>query len=208
MIKPVISIVMPVYNGGRYFSRSIPSVLAQDYTHRELIIVDDGSTDDTGELIKEFLWDQRISYHRKEHEWLWSTKNFGAKIARGAYITFLDVDDQYLPDHLSSRINFMDQNSPIDAVYGGIVPQWNQWVVDVLDKSRLINIFDTAQGSTLFARPDMFAMHKYQNIFAEDYFFMQEAQEKFMIQKIDFPTYLYYRDNPDSITNMQATEKF
>lgn len=68
MNKPTVSIVMPVYNGGRYFSRSIPSVLSQDFTDRELLIIDDGSTDDTNDLVKDFLTDKRISYHLKKHE--------------------------------------------------------------------------------------------------------------------------------------------
>lgn len=204
MDNPLVSIIMPVYNGGRYFLRSIPSVLAQDYDNRELIIVNDGSTDDTAELVKAFLWYPRISYHVKDHEWLGSTKNFGAKIAKGKYITFLDVDDQYLSTHIAQRLVCMQGNLSIDAIYGGMVVQWNPWVVDGRDTSRLINIVDTVQGPTLFARPEVFATYSYQNVFAEDYFFVQEAQQKFAIQRIDFPSYLYYRDNPESITNMQS----
>lgn len=106
----LVSIIMPTYNCGRFISESINSVLAQTYTNWELIIIDDGSTDNTYNVVCSFN-DVRIKYFK-------NTTNLGTAIARnkglyesqGRYIAFLDSDDLWLPEKLEKQINFMEQN--------------------------------------------------------------------------------------------------
>ncbi len=106
-----VSIIMPSYNTAEYIAESIRSVIAQTYTDWELIIVDDCSTDNTDEVISEFLSDERIRYIKNE-------KNSGAAIsrnralaeARGKYIAFLDSDDLWMPEKLEKQLGFMAEN--------------------------------------------------------------------------------------------------
>lgn len=107
----LVSIVMPSYNTGKYIAESIKSVLAQTYTNWELLIVDDCSTDNTDEVVSEFLSDERIHYIKNE-------KNSGAAVSRnralreakGKWIAFLDSDDTWHPQKLEKQIAFMKKN--------------------------------------------------------------------------------------------------
>ena len=111
MNNNLVSIIMPSYNTGRFISETINSVLAQTYQNWELIIVDDCSTDDTDEVVSEFLVDTRIKYIKNEN-------NSGAAVSRnkalreatGRWIAFLDSDDLWEPDKLTKQIAFMDNN--------------------------------------------------------------------------------------------------
>ena len=110
-MNSLISIIMPSYNTAKYISESINSVLAQTYTEWELIIVDDCSTDNTDEVIANFLKDERIKYLKNE-------KNSGAAISRnkalreakGKYVAFLDSDDLWHPEKLERQLAFMKEN--------------------------------------------------------------------------------------------------
>ena len=107
----LVSIIMPSYNTAKFISETIESVLAQTYTNWELIIVDDCSTDNTDEVVKSFLSDNRIKYIKNE-------KNSGAAVSRnralreakGKWIAFLDSDDLWMPDKLQKQIAFMKEN--------------------------------------------------------------------------------------------------
>lgn len=111
MNKELVSIVMPSYNTGRFIKETVESVLAQTYTDWELIIVDDCSTDNTDEIVNEFLSDERIRYIKNE-------KNSGAAVSRnralreatGRWIAFLDSDDLWEPEKLEKQIAFMKNN--------------------------------------------------------------------------------------------------
>lgn len=107
----LVSIIMPSYNTATFIAESIESVLAQSYSDWELIIVDDCSTDNTDNEVKQFLADERIHYLKNE-------KNSGAAVsrnralrkARGRWIAFLDSDDLWMPDKLQKQIDFMERN--------------------------------------------------------------------------------------------------
>lgn len=110
-MSELVSIIMPSYNTAKFISETIESVLAQTYTNWELIIVDDCSTDNTDEVVKSFLSDNRIKYIKNE-------KNSGAAVSRnralreakGKWIAFLDSDDLWMPDKLQKQIAFMKEN--------------------------------------------------------------------------------------------------
>ncbi len=110
-MNELVSIIMPSYNTAKFISETIYSVLTQTYTNWELIIVDDCSTDNTDEVAKPFLSDERIKYIKNE-------KNSGAAISRnralceakGKWIAFLDSDDLWLPEKLEKQIEFMEKN--------------------------------------------------------------------------------------------------
>ncbi|MDW7695822.1 glycosyltransferase family A protein [Flammeovirgaceae bacterium SG7u.111] len=98
-MSPFFSIILPTYNRANFLPKAIESVLSQTHTSWELIIVDDGSTDNTKEIITEYK-DERIKYIYQENAERSAARNNGIKNAKGEYICFLDSDDFYLPDHL------------------------------------------------------------------------------------------------------------
>ncbi len=95
----LFSIIIPTYNRANMISIAIESILAQTYTNWELIVVDDGSIDNTGEVVGRYD-DKRIRYFYKENEERSVARNFGIDRAKGDYLSFLDDDDYYLPEFL------------------------------------------------------------------------------------------------------------
>lgn len=96
---PLFSVVMPTYNRAKWLEGAIQSVLNQTFEDFELIIVDDGSTDNTRDLVSGFA-DSRILYYYQENKERSAARNAGIKLASGDYVCFLDSDDVYLPWHL------------------------------------------------------------------------------------------------------------
>jgi glycosyltransferase involved in cell wall biosynthesis len=112
---PHFSIIIPTYNRANMLSSSIESVLNQTFNDWELIVVDDGSTDNTKELMGSFIQkDPRIKYIYQENSERSAARNFGIKNAKGQYICFLDSDDVYLDNNLEAWYNFLERkNTPV-----------------------------------------------------------------------------------------------
>ncbi len=116
MSKPKVSVIMPTYNRVRYLSEAIQSVLDQTFVDFELIIIDDGSTDDTESLIQG-IGDPRIRYAHQQHRGISAAMNHGIRLARGHYIARLDSDDVWLPEMLATQIKVLDTRPRIGLVY-------------------------------------------------------------------------------------------
>ena len=117
-MNDLVSVVMPSYNTGKYIKKSIESVLAQTYRDWELLIVDDGSTDDTDAIISSFD-DPRIRYFKNEtNSGAAICRNLALREAKGRWIAFLDSDDIWLPEKLEKQIAFMKKND-YDFSYTG-----------------------------------------------------------------------------------------
>ncbi len=110
--KPKVSVIIPTYNRANLVGRAIKSVLNQTYRDFELIIVDDCSTDNTDEVIKEFQKiDNRIIYLKHDKNKGGSAaRNTGIKVAKGEYVAFLDSDDEWLPEKLEKQIIHLNEN--------------------------------------------------------------------------------------------------
>lgn len=107
---PLISIIMPTYNAARYLARAIESVQAQEYTHWELLIVDDGSLDATSDVLISYLNDPRIRlYRHPTNQGVAAARNTGIDASQGEYIACIDADDEWHPRKLSLQINAMEQ---------------------------------------------------------------------------------------------------
>lgn len=111
MDDPFFSIVVPTYNRAQTIGHAIESVLAQDFMSFEVIIIDDGSTDDTPSVIGSFS-DPRLKYFRQPNRERAAARNAGTKEAIGRYVTFLDSDDLFRPYHLSEGFRFITENQP------------------------------------------------------------------------------------------------
>lgn len=117
MKLPLISVIIPTYNRAKLLKRSIVSVLNQTYKNIEVIVVDDGSTDDTKEMIRK-LNDKRIIYVFQNNSGACAARNNGIEHSNGEYISFQDSDDYWYPDKLISQYNNMClHQSDIDICY-------------------------------------------------------------------------------------------
>jgi glycosyltransferase involved in cell wall biosynthesis len=116
---PRVSIVIPAYNAGPYIAEAINSVVAQSFTDWELIIVDDGSTDDTVERVAPFLSDPRIILHCKANGGPSSARNAGINLAKADLIALLDADDYWLPTKLDKQIAIMNKHTEVGVCGSG-----------------------------------------------------------------------------------------
>ncbi len=116
---PVFSIVIPTYNGAKTIAKTIEACLAQSFTDFELLIVDDGSKDDTKEAVKAFP-DPRIQYIHQQNGGPAAARNTGVDAACGQYIAYLDADDSWYPDYLE-RAHKQIQSNGHQFLYGQII---------------------------------------------------------------------------------------
>lgn len=108
VINPLISIIIPVFNGERYIANAIQSILAQNYHPIEIIVVDDGSNDKTAEILGGF--GEQIKYLHQENSGPPCARNYGIKNARGDFIAFLDHDDIFLNNALALHLHCMNKH--------------------------------------------------------------------------------------------------
>ena len=121
MADPKVSVILPTYNRAHLLPRAIESVFSQTSSDWELIVVDDGSTDETPQGIRPYLADPRVRFIRKEGEGVTArTRNAGVRIAQGEYVAFLDDDDLFLPEKLERQVAWMDAHPPIGLLYSSI----------------------------------------------------------------------------------------
>lgn len=112
-MQPLFSIIIPSYNRGNILPQAITSVLNQTYSNWELVIVDDGSTDNTSILMNNFI-DIRINYLKKENGGVCSARNYGVNFSKGEYLVFLDSDDFVSKDWLQHFYEKIDIDSNLD----------------------------------------------------------------------------------------------
>ncbi len=111
-IYPLISIIMPVYNAEKYVKKAVESVIKQSYTHFELIIVDDGSTDRSAYICEELAKnDSRIRVIHKKNSGVSSARNTGIQYSLGKYITFIDDDDEYDEKYCEILLNSIEKHN-------------------------------------------------------------------------------------------------
>ena len=132
---PFFSIILPTYNRASFLTRSIGSVIKQDFLDWELIVIDDGSTDHTKEVVNSFN-DPRIKYFYQENSERSAARNKGIDQANSDWVCFLDSDDEYLPEHLEVIHKcLMSKDSPRFILTGNIIKNKNSQI-----KHPLINM--------------------------------------------------------------------
>jgi len=115
--KPLVSIVIPVYNSEKYLQETVQSVINQTYSNWELIIVDDGSLDTSLLIAEKFaIQNQKIQIIEKSNTGVSDSRNVGLRSVKGKYVAFLDSDDVWLPNNLEAKIGLL-QNTNVDAAY-------------------------------------------------------------------------------------------
>lgn len=124
--RPVVSVIMPTYNQGEFISRSIESLIAQTFTDWELIIVLDGCTDYTLDVVSEYAKDERIQWFANDvNEGLGYSLNRGLTISTGDYISYLPSDDIYYRDHLAFTLEMLVTSEEAILAYSGMTFNYN-----------------------------------------------------------------------------------
>jgi glycosyltransferase involved in cell wall biosynthesis len=117
-MAPLVSILIPCYNAERWITEAIESALAQTWSNKEIIVVDDGSTDRSLDMIRKF--DGRIRWESGPNRGGGSARNQLLDLARGEWLQYLDADDYLLPPKISQQMEFIGQQSGLDLVFGPI----------------------------------------------------------------------------------------
>lgn len=118
---PKVSTIIPTYNRSTYVVSAIDSASNQTYIDHEIIVVDDGSLDNTKEILRPYIESGKIRYFYQENKGPAAARNKGIREARGEYISFLDSDDKALPNKLEEQVKILDENKNIGLVYGKIL---------------------------------------------------------------------------------------
>lgn len=121
VIKEKVSVIMATYNRAEFLPEAVESVLMQEASNLELIIVDDGSTDNTEEVLRPYLDDDRVKYFHQENKGQMAASNYGFTLTDGEFICFLDSDNAWLPGKVTAQLDALRSNPDVDIVYGDIV---------------------------------------------------------------------------------------
>jgi len=200
--SPVVTVIMPAYNRESYLQRSIDSVVHQSYDRWELIVVDDGSADGSFNVVNEYIGRyENVRYMKHSNRKTPLATNAGLLASCGEYITLLGSDDEWKPDHLKLRVDFMKANPDIDFIHGGVEIIGNPFVKDKNDVTKEIHLSECVIGGTFFGKRNVFMdLNGFKDLrYSDDSDFFERAGRKYKIARVDFPTYIYYRDTPDSI---------
>lgn len=127
---PLVSVIIPCYNHGKYLAQAIESVLNQSYINIEIIVIDDGSIDDTAVVAKKF---EQVKYYFQTNQGLSASRNKGVEWSKGDYIVFLDADDWLLTDAISKNLQMLQLNPKAALVSGGHIfyyePEEKEWEI-------------------------------------------------------------------------------
>jgi len=217
----LISVIIPVYNVDKYLSRCIDSVINQTYKNLEIILIDDGSTDNSGKICDEYaLKNNRIIVIHKQNEGVSSARNTGLNIATGNYIGFVDSDDYIEPDMYEVLYNLLIKNevevSCCDYfVFSRKEKKYVQSLDNTINGILYINeILNTKSGHGGFLWNKLYSKNLIGNIqfdetliFGEDYVFVIDVFMK--AKKIAFckDAKYYYCYNPNSVTKRKFFKK-
>ncbi|QLL85278.1 glycosyltransferase family 2 protein [Aeromonas caviae] len=193
----MVSVIMPIYNGGLYLREAVESVLNQTYTNFELICIDDGSTDNTLEILNEYASrDKRIRVVSRENKGLITTLNEGISLANFDYIARMDADDISSKDRFLKQINFLKKNKDVAVVgcsyqkidaFGNIIGYRKQSASPYF--LRALSLFGSplAHPSVVINRSILNADYLYDNNYdcAEDYELWLRILKKYKISNIN-----------------------
>lgn len=116
MNEPLVTVFMPVYNSEQYIKEALESILNQTYKNLEIVLVDDGSTDRSVEIIKSYHDDRIRLVQNEKNMGIPYTRNVGLKEAKGKYLAIMDSDDIAMPNRIERQIDYLEKNPDIDAV--------------------------------------------------------------------------------------------
>ena len=176
MKTPIVTVLMPVFNGEKYLDASINSILKQTYKDFEFLIIDDGSTDATDGIVHSFN-DSRIKFLKNQNNLgIVATLNKGISLAQGEFIARMDADDISLPHRLEKQVNFMRKHMHIGICGCGIINFGNRNYINIYPEKekdiRALLLFNAAfPHPGVMAKTELLKKYKYNGRFrfAQDY---------------------------------------
>ena len=152
--KSLVSVITPCYNSELYIKRMLDSIIEQTYSNIELICINDGSTDNTEKIIKDYIpilekEKKQLIYINKEHEGQAAAVNVGLKIMRGEYFGLLDSDDYLTPDSIEKRVSMLEQHTDYTVVAS------DYYIVDEGDLEATKKVGNTFIGNLCY-QPNQF----------------------------------------------------
>ena len=215
MKLPLVTVLMPVYNAERYLEFSIESILNQTFSDFEFIIINDGSSDNSLDIIKSYAdKDNRIKVINRKNKGLVKTLNEGVKLAAGKYIARMDGDDISMPERLEKQFNYMERHRQVGIVggYAKLVDINNNYIDDMIYP--ISNYFCKLAlcNNTVFAHPAIFIRRQVALEFtysalawpAEDYELWMRISKIWKMHNI--PEFLLrYRISDESISSTNKT---
>ena len=197
-----VSVITPAFNAASTLARAYRSLCLQEGTPWEHIIINDGSADTTRAVAESLAAaDARVSVINSPNQGPAAAHNLGLARATGSFMAFLDADDEYLPGHLSKRLQFFEAHPNTDILWGGleVVADRDEdaYVPDVEKGHGLIHASECmAQGTLMFRRAviEQFRFNEDRSIWSFDYEFMQRATQVFTVRRFPEITYRYYRN--------------
>ncbi len=193
---PTFSVIIPTFNRALTIGRAIDSVLGQTFTDWELIIVDDGSTDETKLIVSQYK-DSRIIYFWQENQERSAARNQGVEIASSSWICFLDSDDAFMPHHLFSFYNGMLDFPGYDMYRTGFVIMDQEEVVKQSNVKPSSEFHNTYPNDYIFIYAFNRQVFKYEKfderfIYIEDMHFLLRITSRFSYLQLPYHTYRYY----------------
>ncbi|MCC6413040.1 MAG: glycosyltransferase family 2 protein [Saprospiraceae bacterium] len=211
-MKVKVSVLMAVYNTEfGLVKRAIDSVLSQGYQNFELIIIDDGSVDDSQKDLLSYVIqnDEKITYVRHKNKGQSESINRGIMLSKGEFITIIDADDEYKPNHLETCLQEMTQNDLIASVTETIVNHDGDFYVpDRFNQNKLIHVDKCILFATLFGKKEVFTSISFEQKYGADAHFYEMASHKYKVNKVNSRTYIYYRNSPTSICSKLKQRDF
>lgn len=195
MSTPAISVVMPVYNGEKYLREAIDSILNQTFSDFEFIILNDGSTDKTEEIILSYT-DPRIVYVKNEENLqIVKTLNKGIALAKGKYIARMDADDISMPERFEKQFEFMETHPDVGVcgtwlkTFGDVKAEWT-YPVEAEEVLIALMFYSPVAHPTAVIRKVVFDFFKYEQNYnkAEDYKLWVDISKQFTI--VNIPCFL------------------
>lgn len=200
--EKTISVLMSVYNTEFLLvKRAIDSVLTQGFQDFEIILIDDGSDNDPENQLLQYarMHQDKITYIRHRNCGQSRSINRGILNSTGRYISILDADDEYKPNHLEVCLLEMNNADLIASTTHTVVDKEEDYYVpDKKNPRQLIHVDECILFATLFGKKEVFASVKFQNVYAADAQFYEQAAQQYKVQKVNLRTYIYYRNNPNS----------
>jgi glycosyltransferase involved in cell wall biosynthesis len=161
----LVSVIIPVYNYACYLGEAIESVLSQTHQHLEVIVIDDGSTDQSGEVAGSFA-DRGVRYCHQVHVGIGPARNKGVELAQGEFLAFLDADDSWHLEKIDRQLRAFESDPTLEMVFGQALQLQNgpEWEAGVKDKNLAVAgmVPGMVPGTMLIKRAAFLRVGKFQ----------------------------------------------
>lgn len=134
MNKPLVSVIIPAYNPGKLILETLASILNQSYSNIEIIVVDDGSKDDTKKILEPLVRSNQITYHHQENQGQAAARKNGFAISHGDFVSFIDADDLISPEKIEVQVSYLIDHPDCGVCYSDILHFWHHEPENLLRK--------------------------------------------------------------------------